>query len=163
MLAQMVGVLAHILALFVSVLGGHLLLSLIILLLGLVSSDLVVIRLLIATFSLSLALAFALDNISKLVLKLEMFHESIECSQHGNNVLIIRGFGSPSSLSLEVVTLVVGKGHKCIVGHSKELPVKPVIMVVADVLLEVVTWDDKIGIKQEPNRIFKGGAASQQL
>ncbi len=48
-------------------------------------------------------------------------------------------------------------------GDSSELPIKPIIMVVADVLLEVVAGDDTIGIKQDPNRIVNGGAAGQQL
>ena len=48
-------------------------------------------------------------------------------------------------------------------GHSSELPIKPVIVVAADVLLEVVAGDDIVGIKQEPNRIVNGGATGQQL
>ncbi len=43
-------------------------------------------------------------------------------------------------------------------GDSSELPIKPVIMVAADVLLEVVAGDDTVGIKQEPYRIVNGGA-----
>jgi hypothetical protein len=49
------------------------------------------------------------------------------------------------------------------VGHSSELPIKPIIMVAADVLLEVVVGDDTVGIEQEPNRIVNGGTAGQQL
>ncbi len=56
-----------------------------------------------------------------------------------------------------------GKGHEGLVGHSSELPIKPIIMVAADVLLEVVAGDDTVGIKQEPNRIVNGGTAGQQL
>ncbi len=48
-------------------------------------------------------------------------------------------------------------------GHSSELPIKPIIMVEADVLLEVVAGNDSVGIKQEPNRIVNGGAVGQQL
>jgi hypothetical protein len=48
-------------------------------------------------------------------------------------------------------------------GDSSELPIKPVIMVAADVLLEVVAGDDTVCIKQEPYRIANGGAAGQQL
>ncbi len=48
-------------------------------------------------------------------------------------------------------------------GHSSELPIKPIIMVAADVLLEVVVGDDTVGIEQEPNRIVNGGTAGQQL
>jgi hypothetical protein len=96
MLAPMVSVLAHLLALLVSGLGRHLLSCLVLLLLGLVSSVLLVLRLPIATLSLS----FALDNISELVIKLEMSLESIERSQHGRNLLVTGGFGSSSSLSL---------------------------------------------------------------
>jgi hypothetical protein len=49
------------------------------------------------------------------------------------------------------------------VGHSSELPIKPIIMVVADLLLEVVARDDTVGIKKGPNRIIKDGAVGQQL
>ncbi len=48
-------------------------------------------------------------------------------------------------------------------GHSSELPIKPIIMVVVDVLLEIVAGDVTVGIKQEPNRIVNGGASGQQL
>ncbi len=47
-------------------------------------------------------------------------------------------------------------------GHSSELPIKPIIMVAA-VLLEIVAGDDTVGIKNESNRILNGGAAGQQL
>jgi hypothetical protein len=80
MLTPMVSVLAHLLALLVPKLGRDLLPCLILLLLGLVSSVLLVLCLIIATLSLSFALAFAHDNISKLVIKLEMSLESIELS-----------------------------------------------------------------------------------
>jgi hypothetical protein len=43
-------------------------------------------------------------------------------------------------------------------GDSSELPIKPVIMVVVDVLLEVVAGDDTVGTKQEPYRIVNSGA-----
>jgi hypothetical protein len=50
------------------------------------------------------------------------------------------------------------------VGHSSELPIKPIIMVATDVLLEVVAGDNTVDIKQEPNRIVNGGdAVDQQL
>ncbi len=100
MLAPMVSVLAHLLTLLVFGVGRHLLPWLVLLLLGLVSSVLLVFHILIATLSLSFALAFALDNISELVIELEMSLESVECSQHGHNLLVTGGFGSPSSLSL---------------------------------------------------------------
>ena len=48
-------------------------------------------------------------------------------------------------------------------GHSSELPIKPIIMVAADILLEIVAGDNTVGIKQEPNRIGNGGDAGQQL
>ncbi len=96
----MVSVLAHLLALLVSGLGRNFLPCLVLLLLGLVSSVLLVLCLPIATLSLSFALALALDNISKLVIKLEKSFESIERSLHGHNLLVTGGFGSPSSLSL---------------------------------------------------------------
>jgi hypothetical protein len=159
----MVSVLDHPLALLVSGLGRHLLSCLVLLLLGLVSSVLLVLCLPIATLSLSFALAFSLDNISELVIKLEMSLESIECSQHGHNLLVTRGFGSPSSLSLKIDALAGGKGHEGLVSHSSEPPIKPIIMVVADVLIEVVAGDDTVGTKQEPNRIVNGGTAGQQL
>ncbi len=56
-----------------------------------------------------------------------------------------------------------GKGCEGLVGHSSELLVKPIVMVAADVLVEVVTGDNTVGIEQEPNRIASGGAAGQQL
>jgi hypothetical protein len=100
MLALMVSVLAHLLALLVSGLGRHLLPCLVLLLLSLVSSVLLVHCLPIATLTLSFSLAFVLDNLSELVIKLEMSLESIEPSQHGHNHLVTGGFNSPSFLSL---------------------------------------------------------------
>jgi hypothetical protein len=82
MLAPMVSVLAHLLALFVSIvgLGGHLLPCFVLLLLGLVASFLLVLYFLIVTFSLSLALVFPLYIISALFVELELSLEGIECS-----------------------------------------------------------------------------------
>ncbi len=109
------------------------------------------------------ALAFALDNVSKLFVKLEVSLEGIEHSQHGHNLLVVRGFGSPHPLSLEVATLVGGKSHEGIVGHSCEFPIKPVVMVGADILLEDMAGNDKVGVKQEPNRVIDGHTVGQQL
>jgi hypothetical protein len=148
MLAPISSVLAHLLALFVFGLGRDLLPCLILLLLGLVSSVFLVLCLRITALSLSFALAFALDNISKMSL------ESIERSRHGHKHHVTGRFGSPSSLSLYIVALAGGKGHEGFVGHSSELSIKPIIMVAADVLLEVVAGDNTVGIK---------GAMGQQL
>ncbi len=46
---------------------------------------------LIAAFFFPLALAFTLDDISKLIVKLEVSLESIELSQHGHNLIIVEG------------------------------------------------------------------------
>jgi hypothetical protein len=48
-------------------------------------------------------------------------------------------------------------------GHSSELPIKPIIVVVADVLLEIVAGENTVGIEQELSRIVNGGATGQQL
>ncbi len=48
-------------------------------------------------------------------------------------------------------------------GHSCELPIKPIIMVATDVLLEIVAGNDTVDFEQEPNRIINGGAAGKQL
>jgi hypothetical protein len=163
MLAPIVSVYAHLFALLVFGLGRNLLPCLILLLLGLVSSVLLVLCLPIPTLSISFALAFALDNISELVIELEIPLESIKHSRHGHNLLITGGFVSPSYLSLYIVALVGGKGHAGFVGHSSELPIKPIIMVAADVLLEVMAGDNTVGIEQEPDRIVIGGATGQQM
>ncbi len=97
MLATIVSLLAHLLALLVSVLGGHLLPCFVLLPLGLVCSFLLVLQFLITTFSFSLALAFARDNISMLFVELEVSLESIECSQHGCNLLVVGGIWLPTS------------------------------------------------------------------
>jgi hypothetical protein len=44
--------------------------------------------------------------------------------------------------------------------HSSELPIKPIIIVAADVILEVVVGHNTVGIKQEPNRIVNSGATA---
>ncbi len=48
-------------------------------------------------------------------------------------------------------------------GHSSELPIKPIIMVAVDVLLEVVAGDNTVDIEQKLNRIVNGDAAGQQV
>ncbi len=160
----MVSVLAHLLAFLVSGFGGHLLPCFVLLLLGLVPSVLLVLHFLIATFSFfPCPCLFTLDNVSVLIIKHEVSLESIECSQDGYDVLVIGGFGSPCPPSLEVVAFAGGKGHENLTSHSCEFPIKPAIMVVADVLFEAVAGDNKVGIEQEPNRIINGGIAGQQL
>jgi hypothetical protein len=97
MLAPMVSVLAHLLAPLVFGHGRHLLPCLILLLLALVSSVLLVLCLPITTLSLPFALVFALDNISELVIELEMSLESIERSRHGHTIFL-----SPGDLASQV-------------------------------------------------------------
>jgi hypothetical protein len=89
--------------------------------------------------------------------------ESIERSRHGHNLLVTGRFYSPSSLSLEIVALAGGKGHEGLVGCSSELPIKPIIMMAVDVLLEILAGDNTVGIEQVPDRNVNGGNAGQQL
>ncbi len=93
----MVSVLAHLLALLVSGLGSDLLPCLILLLLGLVSSVLLVLCLPMATLSLSFTLAFALDNIFELVIKLEMSLRALSAADMATT------FSSPGDLAPQVL------------------------------------------------------------
>jgi hypothetical protein len=163
MLAPMVSVLAHLLALLVSGLGGHLLQCVVLFLLGLVPIFLLILHFLIATFSFFLALSFTLDNIVELIVKLEVSLESIEHTCHGHNLLVVGGFGPPHPPSLEAVALAGGKGHEGLVSHSCECPIEPVVVVAVYALLEVEAGDNKVGIEQEPNRVINGGNMGQQL
>ncbi len=56
-----------------------------------------------------------------------------------------------------------GIGHEGFIGHSSELPIKPIIMVAANVLFLVVAGDNTVGIEQEPDRIVNSGPMGQQL
>jgi hypothetical protein len=137
MLAPMVSILSHLLTILVAVLGWHLLLHLVILLLGLVTSDLFVLCFLIATLYYSLA--NVLDNVPKLLIELEVPLVGIEHSQHGHSLVIVGGFGSPYLLYIEPMVLVHGRGHEGLVGDSgAESPIEVVFVFAADVLLEVV-------------------------
>ncbi len=131
------------------------------------ASVLLLLCFLITIFSLSLAhafaLVFALDKVSELFAEHEVSLEGIECSRHGHDLFIVRGFFSQNLLSLEVVTLAVGKDHEGLMGHSCEFLIEPAIILAADVLLEVVAWNDKIGIEQEPDRVVGSSTTGQLL
>jgi hypothetical protein len=55
-------------------------------------------------------------------------------------------------LAPRIVVLAGCKGHEGLVGHSCEFPLEPDVVVVADVLLEVVAGDNKIGSNRSPIR-----------
>ncbi len=85
----MVRVLAHLLGLLVAVLWGDLLPHLVLLL-----------PILIALVLLVPGLLVIVEGVFKMLVHLEMPFESIELGVHGNNLLVIWGFGTPLSFCL---------------------------------------------------------------
>jgi hypothetical protein len=148
----MVHVLAHLLGLLVTVLWGDLLSHLVLLL-----------PVLIALVLLVPGLLVIVEGIFEMLVHLEMPFESIELGGHGNNLLVVWGFGTPLPLLPEPVILAHGGGHQGLMSEIDELAIKVVIVVVPDVHLEVVAGDDLIGIEEEPNRIVDIGTMGEQL
>jgi hypothetical protein len=87
----------------------------------------------------------------------------IEFGGHGNNLLVVWGFGTPLSLLPEPIILAHGGGHHGLMREIDELAIKVVFLLVPDVRLEVVAGEDVIGIKEAPNRIINIGTAGKQL
>ncbi len=117
---------------------------------------------LIALVLLVPGLLVIVEGIFKMLVHLEMPFESIELGGHGNNLLVVWGFGTPLSLLPEPIILVHGGGHQ-LMSEIDELAIKVVIVVAPDAHLEVVSGDNMIGIKEEPNRIVDIGTRGKQL
>jgi hypothetical protein len=100
-LTPMVRVLAHLLGLLVAVLQGNLLPHLALLL-----------PVLIALVLLVPGLLVIVESVFEMLVHLEMPFESIELGGHGNNLLVVWGFGTPLSLLPEPIILAHGGGHQ---------------------------------------------------
>jgi hypothetical protein len=77
-------------------------------------------------------------------------------------LLVVRGFGTPLPLHLKVIILAHGRDHEDLVGRG-EGAVEIILMLAADVLLEVVAGHLSIGIKENANGVVNGGATGGQL
>ncbi len=78
-------------------------------------------------------------------------------------ILLLLGDLAPHTLYLEPIKLAHGGGHDGLVCDSGEYPVTVVFVLAANVLLEVVTEDNIIGLEKEPNRAINGGTTGEQL
>ena len=145
-------VLAHLHGLLVTVLGRDLLPCLVLLLPGLVTPVLFVPRLIIIV-----------EAAFEILVGLRMPYEGIDLSGHGNNLLLVRRFGTPLPLLPELIILAQSRGHEGFVSEIDELAIKVVVVVAPDVHLEVVAGDDVIGFEKEPDRVIDAGTAGKQL
>ncbi len=94
---------------------------------------------------------------------LELSFEDFDLGGHGDNFLVIGGFGTPLSLLVEPIVLAHGKGHDRFVGDSGKVAIKVVVVVALDVCFEVVARNNVIGIEEETDGIVNVGTASKQL
>ncbi len=69
----------------------------------------------------------------------------------------------PDSLSLEPVKLVLGGGHKGLVGDGHELSIEVVLVLPTDIGLEVVAGDHKVSLEEDANGVINGCAPGNQL
>jgi hypothetical protein len=92
--------------------------------------------------------------------KLELPLQGIKDGGHGDDLVIVRRFGSPGAFGAKVVELGLGHSHKGLVGQGRELPVEVVFVHPVDVTLEVVARDDLVGQEEDPNWVVNSGAAS---
>jgi hypothetical protein len=65
---------------------------------------------------------------SKLGRKLELPLQGIEGSGHGDDLVIVRRFGSPGALGAKVVEFGLGHSHEGLVSQGYKLPVEVVLM-----------------------------------
>ncbi len=94
---------------------------------------------------------------------LELSFEDFDLGGHGDNFLVVGGFGTPLSLLVEPIVLTHGKGHETFADDSGEVAIKVVVEVALDVRFEVVARNNMIGIEEETDGIVNVGTASKQL
>jgi hypothetical protein len=95
-------------------------------------------------------------NGAELGLKLELTFERIENGGHCHNLLTIWGLGSPESLHLEPVILALGGGHEGLMGDGCAHAIKVILMLMAEVRLEVVAGANKVSLKEDANEVVNG-------
>ncbi len=142
MLAPLEGKSAHLVCLWVTVFGWHLLPFLVFLLESLVGSILLVLRFLIfLVITLVVLFLVVLCNGTELGVELELALEGVDLGHHGHNLFVIGRFGSPLASSLEVIQVRLGRGHKGFVGNGKR-PIEKVVVLLLHVGFEVVAGHD---------------------
>ncbi len=109
MLAPVVSVLVHFFLVLHTILLWLFLPGFILLLFPTVVSILLVLLLLVLVVPLFLLF---ICNGTEIVVQLELVFERIEGGGHGNNLLIVWGFGSPESFGLQPVKLALRQCHE---------------------------------------------------
>jgi hypothetical protein len=125
-----------------------------------------VVRVLLVLLPLGLVVALLVSficNGAELGVQLELALKHIDGGGHCHNLLIVLGFGSPDSLCLEQVKLVLGGCHKGLVGDGRELAIKVVLLLLIDVGPEVVAGDHKVSPKEDANGVVNSCAPGNQL
>jgi hypothetical protein len=132
----MVSVLSDFLGMFLSILGRHLLPCFVLFLTNYVCCGVLLVLLLLSS------LFFLVNELAKLIIKLEVAFESADGGQHGYNLLVVRQLGAPPAFHFQVVLLAHGASHELLMGDQGEFAVKVVLVLVLDVLLEVLAGNN---------------------
>ena len=82
---------------------------------------------------------------------------------HVDNLLVVRGFGTPLSLLLELIIHAHGGGQMGLISDMNKVAIEVVIIVAPDECLEVEAGENLKGFEEEPDRIVKVGTTGEQL
>ncbi len=125
-----------------------------------------VVHILLVLLLLALVIAFLVSfvhNGAKRGVQLELAFKCVKGGGHCHNHLVIWGLGSPESLHLEPVVRVLGRGLEGLMGDGCELAIKVILVLTADVHIEVVAGDHKVSLKKDANEVVNGCTLGNQL
>jgi hypothetical protein len=83
---------------------------------------------------------------TKLGVQLEMALNCVEGGGHRHNLFILWGFGSPESLRFKSVKLAICRVHEGLMGDGGKIAFEVILVLTADVGLEVVAGNHKISL-----------------
>ncbi len=123
-------------------------------------------RILLVLLLLALVVALLVSfvhNEAELGVQFELPFKRVKDGGHCNNLFVVWGLGSPESLCLEPVVLAAGGGHEGLVGDDCELAIKVILVLTADVCLEVVAGDHKVSLKKDADGVINVCTPGNQL
>jgi hypothetical protein len=129
--------------------------SLILLLFTPVRCILLVLLLLVLVVALFLSFVC---NCTELGVQLQLALERAEGGSHCHNLFVIWGFCPPGPFCFKPVKLALCRGHEGLMGEGGKFAIKVILVLMADVHLEVVAGNHKVSFEKDADGVVNGCA-----
>ncbi len=108
---------------------------------------------------LVVALVSLASDGAELGIKLELTLQRLDLCGHCHNFLVVGRFVTPFPFCLEEVELAFCHGHHGLVSETRDIPVKVLVLLGANVLGEVVARDQEVGFEEDADGVVEGGSS----